>query len=63
MDIEAGAADDQGPTVAYVQAKPTNVSLPTILTQYAQSVMISGLVGSFGVVPSVAASSTMYTVG
>lgn len=63
VDIEAGAADDQGPTVAYVQAKPTNVSLPTILTQYAQSVMISGLVGSFGVVPSVAASSTMYTVG
>ena len=44
------------------KAKPTNIPLGDILIQYGFSQFLCAAVGGFAVTPSVAASSTMYTV-
>ena len=50
------------PTTQTISHKPTTFTLKEILTTYGKCQVICGLVGSFGVVPSVAASPTMYMV-
>mmetsp|Transcript_5493 Transcript_5493/g.11249 ORF Transcript_5493/g.11249 Transcript_5493/m.11249 type:complete len:1101 (-) Transcript_5493:2-3304(-) len=48
------------PTTEVVNHKPTSLPMKDVLLEYGHSQFISALIGSFGVVPSVAASSTMY---
>ena len=56
------ASQEEQEELQYIEAKPVRVSIARILKQYAYSVGISALMGSVGVAPSVAASSTMYSV-
>lgn len=64
LDIEAVTTSirDKTSEKPIYRAKPTNVSLETILLEYGHSQYVSALVGSFGVTPSVAASPTMFSV-
>jgi hypothetical protein len=45
-----------------VAAKPSNLSLKEILFPYGVNQIVGALIGSFGIVPSVAATTTMYSV-
>ena len=56
------SSNDGKPAKKVIYANPTNVPLKTILTQYSYSQFVSALVGGFAIVPSVAASPTMFTV-
>jgi ABC-type transporter Mla MlaB component len=66
-----GAGEDDSEAGEHVEAvkthvvfaKPTHYNLKQILANYAYSQFCCGFVGSFAVVPSVAASSTMYSLG
>jgi len=70
VDIEAvmlpttnGAASaDPKKNAHFVRAKSSNISLKTILTPYGISQFVSALFGGFAATPSVAASSTMFSV-
>ena len=57
----AAAASD-GETIELEIAKPTRHTLNEILIQYTWSQYICAAVGSFGITPSIAVSSTLYTV-
>jgi hypothetical protein len=58
------AGDDETKPQYYVyQAKPTSVTLKTISLTYGKSQLVSAMVGGFAITPSVAASSTMFTLG
>lgn len=54
--------EDADTNTRVVKPRPTKLALKDILQEYGICQIICGLVGSFGVVPSVAASSTMYLV-
>lgn len=54
-------ADERG-SIAEIRAEPTNISLKAILGPYGVSQILAALVGGFAVTPSVAASSTMFSV-
>jgi hypothetical protein len=43
-------------------AKPTNISLKAILIPYGMSQFLAAVVGGFAITPSVAASTTMFSV-
>jgi hypothetical protein len=65
VDIENLASvmselDADGPST--IHPKPTHMSLKDILIQYGYSQYVCGLMGSFAITPSVAASPTMYMV-
>ena len=53
---------DEGSSIAEIRAQPTNISLKSILGPYGVSQIVGALVGGFAVTPSVAASSTMFSV-
>lgn len=66
VDIENLASvmselDADGPST--IHPKPTHMSLKDILIQYGYSQYVCGLMGSFAITPSVAASPTMYMLG
>ena len=63
LDIEAVANSNQeNTTKPMYRAKDCTVSLGTILSEYGHTQYVAALVGSFGIVPSVAASPTMFSV-
>lgn len=61
-DSEASATIPNSQMTITEQASPTKHSLNEILFLYGISQYVCAVVGSFGITPSVAASSTMYTV-
>jgi hypothetical protein len=71
VDIEAvilpvgkgeSSSSDKKADVHVIHAKPTNISLKDILLPYGLSQFVAALVGGFAATPSVAASSTMFSV-
>ena len=46
-----------------IKAKPTNITLKAILFPYGFSQIVSAFVGGFAITPSVAASTTMFSLG
>lgn len=51
------------PVQEYVYAKPPDVTLSAIVRQYAICNAVNALAGSFGVIPSISAAGTMYSLG
>jgi hypothetical protein len=51
------------PQFVMYHAKPTSVTLKAISLTYGKSQIISAIVGGFAITPSVAASSTMFSLG
>lgn len=59
-----GTVDDESKQEFEIyQAKPTSATLKTISLTYGKSQVVSAIVGGFAVTPSVAASSTMFSLG
>jgi hypothetical protein len=50
------------PDIIVEHAKPTNISLKAILIPYGMSQFLAAFVGGFAITPSVAASTTMFSV-
>jgi CRP-like cAMP-binding protein len=67
MGSTNGAAEDgddeNKPQFEIYQAKPTSATLKQISLSYGKSQIVSALVGGFAITPSVAASSTMFSLG
>lgn len=62
MQAPTNSRDERRGMAMVVQAKPTNISLKAILPSYGLSQLVAAIVGGFAVTPSVAASSTMFSV-
>jgi hypothetical protein len=59
---KAAVSSEPKKSVHVIHAKPSNITLKAILTPYGMSQFVAALFGGFACTPSVAASSTMFSV-